>query len=125
MATYTEEPAYPARKKPIDRLMPMLPFALGGASFVLMLLKGLHKSDPRGFKTHNHEAVEHSHAHVHVTHNLHEEDRKAGGWQHLTAEHDHPHNHAAMEHAHRPHRNLDKEHAQEAHVHDHEHPTHS
>jgi hypothetical protein len=124
MATYTEETST-TEKKPIDKLMPVLPFVLGGASFLFMLLKGLHKSDPRGFKSHNHDAMEHSHAHVHVTHNLQDHDKSTGGWQHLTAEHEHPHNHNAMEHSHRPHRNFDKEHAQEAHVHDHEHPTHS
>jgi hypothetical protein len=125
MATYTEDSTYTTDKKPIDKVLPVLPFVLGGASFLFMLLKTLHKSDPRGFKAHSHEAMEHSHAHVHVTHNLQDHEKSTGGWQHLTAEHDHPHNHAATEHSHRPHRNFDKEHAQEAHVHDHEHPTHS
>jgi hypothetical protein len=124
MATYTE-PAYTGEKKAIEKLLPVLPFVLGGASFMFMMLKGMHRRDTRGFRAHNHDAMEHSHAHVHVTHNLHESERKVGGWQHLTAEHEHRHNHAAMEHSHRPHRDFDKEHAQEAHVHDHEHPTHS
>ena len=119
MEIHTEE------KKPVEKFLPMVPFVIGGASFALMLFKGLHKSDSKGFKSHNHEALEHSHAHVHVTHNRHDEDKKVGGWQHLTSEHEHPHNHPALEHSHRPHRDFDAEHAKEAHVHDHEHPTHS
>jgi hypothetical protein len=124
MATDTHE-TFTDQKKPIEKLIPVLPFVVGGASFAFMLLKGLHKGDPRGFKAHSHEAIEHAHAHVHVTHNLQNDEKATGGWQHLTAEHTHPHNHTATEHSHRPHRDFDKEHAQEAHVHDHEHPTHS
>jgi hypothetical protein len=127
MATYTEEPTYMTsnNKSPVEKLLPALPFVLGGMSFLFMLLKTMRKGDARGFKSHHHEAMEHSHAHVHVTHNLADSDASKGGWEHLTAEHEHPHNHTATDHSHRPHRNFDKEHAQEAHVHDHEHPTHS
>ena len=42
MATYTEE-TFTDQKKPIEKLLPVLPFVIGGASFALMLLKGLHK----------------------------------------------------------------------------------
>jgi|SRR5690606_22933550 len=73
-------------------------------------------------RAHFHEAVEHDHEHVHVTHNRTDPTRGVGGWEHLTATHRHRHNHAAVEHTHRPHRNLDAEHRHEAHVHDHEHP---
>ena len=123
MAIHTEP--HTAEKKPVEKLLPILPFVIGGASFALMLLKGLHKGDSKGFKSHSHEALEHVHAHVHVTHNRHDDDKKVGGWQHLTSEHSHPHNHPALEHSHRPHRDLEAEHDKEAHIHDHEHPTHS
>ena len=119
MAIHTEE------KKPVEKVLPVLPFLIGGASALLMLLKGLHKGDPRGFKLHGHEALEHVHGHVHVTHNRRDDAKKVGGWQHLTSEHSHPHNHPALEHSHRPHRDFEAEHSHEAHVHDHEHPTHS
>jgi hypothetical protein len=127
MATYIEgqHAGTAVEKKPLEKWLPFLPFVVGGVSFFLVMLKAMRKSDPRGFKAHTHDALEHSHAHVHVTHNLHDDDKSVGGWQHLTAEHSHAHNHASMEHSHRPHRDFDKEHAQEAHVHDHEHPTHS
>jgi hypothetical protein len=116
MATHTGE------KKPVEKLLPLVPLAIG---FGLVLMKGLHKGDPKGFKSHHHQALEHTHAHVHVTHNRSDEDKKVGGWQHLTSEHEHPHNHPALEHSHRPHRDFEDEHRHEAHVHDHEHPTHS
>ena len=123
MAVHTMDST--GQKKPVQKLLPALPFIIGGVSFFLMLLKGIRKGGEKGFKAHSHAALEHSHAHVHVTHNRHEDDKKVGGWQHLTSEHTHAHNHAAMDHSHRPHRDFESEHRQEAHIHDHDHPTHS
>ena len=69
--------------------------------------------------SHDHEAIRHSHPHYHVTHNFR---AMPGGFEHLTAEHDHEHDHAAISHSHFPHENFDSEHADEAHVHDHGEP---
>ncbi|MGH9039713.1 MAG: hypothetical protein ACRDZ3_05735 [Acidimicrobiia bacterium] len=69
------------------------------------------------FEDHAHEALDHSHRHFHVTHNM-----SAGGFEHLSSEHDHEHDHAALRHAHRPHEDFEREHGGEAHVHDHVEP---
>jgi hypothetical protein len=68
---------------------------------------------------HEHDAKEHDHKHVHVTHYL----PKGEDWTHLLSTHGHPHNHAALDHVHIPHNDVEKEHPREAHVHDHAHPT--
>lgn len=68
---------------------------------------------------HDHEAVVHAHRHYHVTHNYRD---MTGGFEHLTAAHEHAHDHAAVSHAHHPHEDFDAEHAGEAHVHDHTEP---
>ena len=119
MATYTEPDT---TSKKIEKVKPMLPFIVGGASVLFMALKGLRRGNGGDFKRHSHSALEHVHEHVHVTHYRNDSDKGVGGWDHLTAEHRHAHNHPAVDHAHRPHRDFDKEHRSEAHVHDHEHP---
>ena len=87
------------------------------------LFGGKSKHGSAAFKEHSHEALQHHHEHVHVTHNRTDPDKGVGGWEHLTAEHSHLHNHAALDHSHRPHRDVEEEHRHEAHVHDHDHPT--
>ena len=102
---------------------PMIAGGVAGLFLVTRVMKAIFGRGKPGFKNHYHEALEHSHEHVHVTHDRTDPDKGVGGWEHLTSTHSHRHNHAALEHSHRPHRNLDKEHQGEAHVHDHEHPT--
>ena len=98
-----------------------IPIAIAGIGGLFLLKKILFHENGNGFKSHGHDALDHLHEHVHVTHNLHE-PAVEGGWQHLTAAHSHRHNHLALEHSHRPHRNFESEHRKEAHIHDHEHP---
>jgi hypothetical protein len=104
-----------------------LPF-LAAAVGVVMVVARFFKGKKGGAHTevyteaHRHEALDHEHEHVHVTHNRTDPEKGVGGWEHLTATHSHRHNHAAMEHVHRPHRHFDAEHRMEAHVHSHEHP---
>lgn len=69
------------------------------------------------FQEHEHEALDHSHRHFHVTHNM-----SSGGFEHLSSEHQHEHDHSALRHAHMPHQNFEHEHEGEAHVHDHVEP---
>ncbi|MGH8974519.1 MAG: hypothetical protein ACRD0C_15120 [Acidimicrobiia bacterium] len=69
------------------------------------------------FQEHEHEALDHTHRHYHVTHNM-----SAGGFEHLSSEHEHEHDHAPLRHAHHPHEDFDREHHGEAHVHDHVQP---
>ena len=96
--------------------------ALGSiAVFVRMMQREV--KDWPSIEDHHHDALEHSHEHLHVTHQRTDEGRGVGGWQHLTASHNHRHNHAALRHSHRPHRNLESEHREEAHLHDHDNPT--
>jgi hypothetical protein len=45
-----------------------------------------------------------------------------GGFEHLSAAHEHEHDHAPLHHAHVPHQDFEREHAGEAHVHDHDQP---
>jgi hypothetical protein len=75
------------------------------------------------FQGHTHGPLSNVHEHFHVTHYA------AGGSptaiEHLSSMHEHLHNHAALEHAHVPHRNVDREHEHEVHVHDHAHPNDS
>jgi|GEM_PF-960382 len=68
---------------------------------------------------HTHEVIEHNHRHWHVTHN---HNRVAGGFDHLSSQHEHQHDHAELAHSHHPHENFDKEHQGEAHDHDHSTP---
>ena len=71
---------------------------------------------PEGFEQHTHEAIVHSHDHVHVTHNWSDQART---FMHLSSAHDHDHDHAELSHAHLPHQDFDAEHRGEAHDHDH------
>jgi hypothetical protein len=106
--------------------VPMLPLILaGGAGLVVIAARARNTMRSKGtaFKRHQHDALEHTHEHVHVTHNRSEPGKPVGGWQHLTAEHIHAHNHPGLEHSHRPHKDFSSEHRSEAHIHDHEHPT--
>jgi hypothetical protein len=43
-----------------------------------------------------------------------------GGFEHLSAAHEHDHDHAPLHHANVPHQDFEREHAGEAHVHDHD-----
>jgi hypothetical protein len=107
-------------------MLPLLLFASGALLFAATKLIGaLTGGGKSGVKSHQHEALNHQHDHVHVTHSRTDPDKGVGGWEHLTAEHSHPHNHPALEHSHRPHRDFEAEHRREAHVHDHEHPMRS
>lgn len=73
------------------------------------------------FEEHRHDAEVHRHEHTHVTHYLgHGQE-----WMHMTAVHEHEHNHAPLVHTHPAHEDMNKEHQREAHIHDHEQPTHS
>lgn len=73
----------------------------------------------QAFIAHKHDAMVHTHEHVHITHHA-----KGGSAQieHLVSTHSHEHNHAAVDHSHAPHRNVEQEHSHEAHIHNHEHP---
>jgi len=73
------------------------------------------------WQEHPHEGMTHSHRHYHVTHswNMH-----SGGFEHLSAAHDHEHDHATLTHAHYPHKDVGAEHDHEAHIHDHVEPVH-
>ena len=73
-------------------------------------------SSEKAWENHDHGALVHSHRHYHVTHNYQE---AGGGFEHLSAAHEHSHDHTAVTHSHRPHERFDDEHAGEAHVHDH------
>lgn len=75
----------------------------------------------KGFESHVHSAIVHSHEHHHVTHYVH--TRK--GVEHLLTSHRHQHNHSHLEHAHLPHEDIPREHLHEAHIHEHAHPTES
>ena len=68
---------------------------------------------------HTHEAVIHTHAHYHVTHNFNE---SSGTFEHLWSLHEHEHDHGELTHTHFPHRDFGQEHMGEAHVHDHDMP---
>ena len=108
--------------KRIGALLLLVPAAIGMVFF--RKRKGDQGSHV-AFESHNHEALDHEHQHVHVTHYRSDPEKGVGGWEHLTAEHSHRHNHPSLQHSHRPHRDFSAEHRREAHVHDHEHPSSS
>lgn len=104
----------------------MMPLLFAGVAVLAVLGRVISKGAKNSsaeFKNHSHGAIEHTHDHVHVTHERSDPGKPVGGWTHLTAEHSHRHNHASLEYSHRPHRDLESEHSREAHIHDHEHPT--
>lgn len=79
-------------------------------------------ADPEDqWQEHSHESMTHSHRHYHVTHNW---SQRVGGFEHLSAAHEHEHDHAALTHSHYPHRDVAAEHEHEAHIHDHVEPVH-
>jgi hypothetical protein len=106
----------------------MIPLIIGGVAGLALMVRQFAKGSKKNssqFTSHSHQALQHDHPHVHVTHERSDPEAPVGGWSHLTAEHSHMHNHAAMQHSHRPHRDFEAEHVREAHVHDHEHPARS
>src|SRR5215217_6286368 len=100
-----------------------IPGAIGAVLLLKRLLGSVNSDDHYRVERHHHEALQHDHEHVHVTHERTDDSEAVGGWAHLTASHKHDHNHPAVAHEHRPHRSFEAEHRREAHVHDHGHPT--
>ncbi|HUJ66765.1 MAG TPA: hypothetical protein VLX59_14565 [Acidimicrobiales bacterium] len=52
----------------------------------------------------------------------HNHNTVTGGFEHLSAAHEHGHNHTAVQHAHVAHQDFEHEHLGEAHIHDHGSP---
>lgn len=73
------------------------------------------------WQEHTHDGMTHSHRHYHITHSW---NAHSGGFEHLSAAHEHEHDHAPLRHAHYPHQDVAAEHGREAHVHDHLEPVH-
>jgi hypothetical protein len=71
------------------------------------------------WKQHDHKEMVHKHGHFHVTHSY---NHRAGGFDHLSAQHEHEHDHAHTTHAHYPHQDIEHEHEIEVHDHDHGEP---
>jgi hypothetical protein len=72
-----------------------------------------------GWEERDYEGLVHSHRHFHVTHNRNE---MTGGFEHLSAAHEHKHDHTTLHHAHVRHQDFEREHAGEAHIQGHHQP---